>query len=420
MTNYIIENIKDVKELHFFSQAYKEGLLKVNISKLSRELNATRKTVRRYLNGDVPKTTRNRTKYLDNYKDDILNLLEDKNRKFEYIDHIYSYMVREHKIDCARSTFNRYIRNDLELSELYDKHSKQKFTVRFETNPGQQVQFDLKERLKLIYSNGDTEIVNVATLTLGYSRYNFRKILVSVNFGTVSQFLAECFELMDGVPKELVIDNTKVLVEKPRGKNGSEAILNPKFVEFLKDYNIECLPCMPYRPQTKGKTETQNKKPSQLYNYNGTYKDLDDIHTKLEMINIEDNNSISQATKLPRVYLYQKEKDDFNQLPTKAICAKYHLSYNKLFVSNESLISYKSKKYSVPKAYIGKHVDLVINKNSKLQIYYNNKIIAQHDISDKIITIDDKHNLYYPNKKTKINNQMKSTVMKEMERISYD
>ena len=170
MTNYIIENIKDVKELHFFSQAYKEGLLKVNISKLARDLNTTKKTVRRYLNGDVPENKRKRTKYLDEYKDDILTLLEDKNRKFEYIDHIYSYMVREYKIECARSTFNRYIRNDLELNELYSKHSKQKFTVRFETASGQQAQFDLKERLKLIYNNGDTEIVNVATLTLGYSR----------------------------------------------------------------------------------------------------------------------------------------------------------------------------------------------------------------------------------------------------------
>ena len=420
MTNYIIKNIKNVKELYLFSHAYKEGLIKVNISKLARDLNTTRKTVRRYLNGDVPENKRKRTKYLDEYKDDILTLLEDKNRKFEYIDHIYSYMVREYKIECARSTFNRYIRNDLELNELYSKHSKQKFTVRFETASGQQAQFDLKERLKLIYNNGDTEIVNVATLTLGYSRYNFRKILVSVNFETVSQFLAECFELMGGVPKELVIDNTKVLVEKPRGKNGSEAILNTKFIEFLKDYNIECLPCMPYRPQTKGKTETQNKKPSQLYNYNGTYKDLDDIHHKLELINNEDNNSISQATKLPRVYLYQKEKDDFNQLPTKAICAKYHLSCNKLFVSNESLISYKSKKYSVPKKYIGKHVDLVINKNSKLQIYFNNKIIAQHEISDNIINIDEKHNLYYPNRKDNEEQQIKSTLMSEMERINYD
>ena len=35
---------------------------------------------------------------------------------------------------------------------------------------------------------------------------------------------------------------------------------------------------MPYRPQTKGKTETQNKIVDQLKNYNGKYKDIYDMH----------------------------------------------------------------------------------------------------------------------------------------------
>lgn len=85
-------------------------------------------------------------------------------------------------------------------------------------------------------------------------------------------------------------------MDKPRTKDKG-AILNVKFEEFLKDYEIECKPCMLYRPETKGKTETQNKKPSQLENYNGTYVDFLDIHDKLKIINDEDDNSISQVNK---------------------------------------------------------------------------------------------------------------------------
>lgn len=65
---------------------------------------------------------------------------------------------------------------------------------------------------------------------------------------------------------------------------------------------------MPRRPQTKSKTETQNKIVDQLKNYNEHYEDLDDICEKLEIINKEDNKSISQATKLPRIFLFKKEK----------------------------------------------------------------------------------------------------------------
>lgn len=41
-----------------FSKAYKKGLIKMNISKLSRELGNDRKTIKKYLDGHIPKQTR--------------------------------------------------------------------------------------------------------------------------------------------------------------------------------------------------------------------------------------------------------------------------------------------------------------------------------------------------------------------------
>ena len=120
-------------------------------------------------------------------------------------------------------------------------------------------------------------------------------------------FLAESFEEMGGVPKTLVIDNLKQFVEKPRTSN-SEALLTAKFIEFCKDYDIKPLPSMPTDHKPKGKTETQNKVVDQLKNYNGKYKDLMHVHEILAIINKEDNESISQATKFPRVFLLEKRK----------------------------------------------------------------------------------------------------------------
>jgi len=46
MTKVILEQITNINDLLLFSKAYKEGLIKVNISKLAKELNKDRKTIK--------------------------------------------------------------------------------------------------------------------------------------------------------------------------------------------------------------------------------------------------------------------------------------------------------------------------------------------------------------------------------------
>lgn len=417
MTIVIIEQIKSVNDLLNFSRAYKEGMIKLNVSKLARHLKKDRKTIRRYLNGNIPKKTRKRVKYLDQYRDYIIEILSDKYQSFDYIDHLFKFLKREKNITCSRSTLNRYIRYDEELSKLFKRKKDNSFTERFETEPGYQAQFDVKERVKTITETGEVITTYIPTLTLSWSRYNVRKLTLDIKTETLLSFLAESFEEIGGVPKELVIDNLKQFVDKPRYKN-NEVILTSKFEEFCKDYGIKVRACLPNRPQTKGKTETQNKIVCQLKNYNGKYKDLVDIHEKLEIINKEDNESISQATKFPRIFLLEKEKGDLNPLPRKEIRQKYHLKLSEVNVSNESLVSYKSNKYSVPKKFIGLKVGLVV-KRDELHIYYNRKIITIHKITNNLLNIKKEHNLKYQNsiKEVKLSNEV---ILNEMRNINYD
>jgi hypothetical protein len=175
---------------------------------------------------------------------------------------------------------------------------------------------------------------------------------------------------------------------------------------------------MPYRPQTKGKTETQNKIVDQLKNYNGQYGGILDMHEKLDVINTEDNERISQATRLPRIFLYKKEKDDLQPLPTKEIRSKYHLSLDEVNVSNESLIQYKYNKYSLPKDFINKRVGLAV-QNNELLIYYKGKIIEKHQITTNKLNIKEEHNLRYESTK-KEEPEEKSIILNELENIKYD
>lgn len=416
MTACILEHITCPEDLLYFSTAFKEGLINLNISKIARELKIDRKTVKRYLEGKVPKKTRNRKKYLDDYKEYIKETLNDEYSSFDYIDHLYNYVRREKNITCNRVTFNRYIRNNEELNKLFKRKKTDSFTMRFETEEGQQAQFDLKEKIKLINIEGKQTLVFIPTLTLAWSRHNSRKLILDTKTEILLSYLAETFEELDGVPKELVIDNLKPFVEKPRTKN-RPAILNSKFEEFCKDYGIKPITCMPARPKTKGKTETQNKIVDQLKNYNGKYNDIDDMHKILEIINIEDNEKPSQATKLPRTFLLQKEKGALNPLPATEIRQKYHLKLNEVHVSKESLISYKSNKYSVPKKYIGLKVGLTVIRD-ELHIYYNKKIITIHKITNNLLNIKPEHNLIYETREEKP--KQKSIILEEMGRIKYD
>lgn len=418
MTEVIISLINSVEDLRMFSTAYRKGEINLNISKLSRELKVDRKTIRAKLNNKQPKKTRNVSKYLDSYRDIMVDALTNNKQFFDYKEHLYTYMKREHKITCSRVTLVRYVNNDTELSKHFKNNQKLDFTERFETKPGQQAQFDLKEKVPIILANGEKLRVNVATLTLGFSRYNIRKIVLDTQNETIINFLAEAFEMLGGCTKELVIDNIKCLVNKPRSSSDDQAILNSTFDQFLSDYNIKCIACMPYRPQTKGKTETQNKKPGQLKNYNGTYADLLDVHNMLNVINTEDNVSISQATKLPRIFLLEKEKDDFTPLPTKNVREKYHLSIKQIAVSNESMITYKGNKYSVPKSLIGTKVDIEVRKQ-QLHIYYNNMIIVVHNITNKLLNIHPQHDLKYLCDYVELSND-NSVIIEEMRNIKYD
>lgn len=316
------------------------------------------------------------------------------------------------------SSLSRYIRLDDELNSLFDRHQKNTFTMRFETAPGEQAQFDMKEKVQTIFETGEVVKTYIPTLTLSWSRANFRKLTLDTKVETLLSFLAETFEQIGGVPKTLVIDNLKQFVEKPRTK-GEGAILTNKFIEFCRDYGIKPLPSIAYRPQTKGKTETQNKIVDQLKNYNGKYKDLMHVHEILEVINKEDNESISQATKFPRVFLLEKEKGDLNPLPRKEIRQKYHLKLNEVTVTNESLVSYKSNKYSVPKTFIGLKVGLSV-KGNELHIYYNNKIIAIHHITNNLLNIKHEHDLIYENYHKKLKDTANDTMMNDMRHINYD
>lgn len=71
--------------------------------------------------------------------------------------------------------------------------------------------------MSIIDESGNKTKVDIATLTLGFSRSNVRKVVPDTSYDSVISFLAYAFEEIGGVPipRELVIDNIKCLVNVP-------------------------------------------------------------------------------------------------------------------------------------------------------------------------------------------------------------
>lgn len=378
--NFEVKTVKDLKELRRLLEV--NGMNKPNFSQLARELNKSRNTVKRhYYLGDEPVVRKQRVSKIDEYESEIRRLLEDPVKKFKYIQHLYDYMVREHNIEISYHAFRHYIQKH--FSDMYNQNKAHTTGPRFETGPGKQVQFDMKEKLTLVMSDGEEITLDVAVFTYGYSRMKYREVLPDKSTLSILAAFENVFTFAGGVPHEIVIDNPKSLVITPKTKE-KPAGLNSQFEAFASDYGFEVSPCYPRRPETKGKVESHMKEVEALYGYNGEFRDINHINEILQQITHDNNRKIQQATQFPASLLFDKEKEHFHPLPKRDVRAQFQRKFTTVTVSSESLIHYKNKKYAVSTQY--KHCALqVVEYNGLLQIYYNTRIIETYLITSNFL-----------------------------------
>ena len=193
--------------------------------------------------------------------------------------------------------------------------------------------------------------------------------------------MIEAFENFGGIPKTIVFDNMKTVVNKPR-TNTNSAEINNKFYQFSKDMGFEIITCKGYRPKTKGKTEASVRITNRLNVYNHEFVDWNELENILIKIMTDINTSVSQAhNKIPNDLL-KVEKEYLIKLPAKEILDSYTNTPIIRKVSKESLVQYNNNKYSVPTQYIDKDIEIKIY-NSTLEIYFNTELIRSHELIEK-------------------------------------
>jgi len=126
-------------------------------------------------------------------------------------------------------------------------------TLRFETPPGRQLQIDFGQ--KRVAIGGVTVPVFLFVATLGFSRLGYVQAFRHERQSAWFAGLEAAFRHFGGVPREVLLDNARALVEH-HDPATREVRFNARLEAFARYWGFIPRACAPYRARTKGKDES--------------------------------------------------------------------------------------------------------------------------------------------------------------------
>ncbi|MGO4890258.1 IS21 family transposase [Anaerobacillus sp. MEB173] len=388
-TDIEITSLLDLPKLKMLMESLK---MKINKSKLARDMGVDRRTIDKYLKGYEQKSTRERSSKLDDFYEVIKLLLSEESKQvFYYKRVLWQYLKDNHGLDCAQSSFRRYISTKEEFQSYFDsgkRKSSNSEVIRFETPPAEQAQLDWKENIRYITKDGEILYVNVCVLLLAHSRFRTFHLAISKSQSLLFSFLTESFEAFGGVPKMVLTDNMKTVMDEPRTEY-QKGTVNERFYQFSKDMGFEVKPCIAGRPRTKAKVEAPMKLLDEIHAYQGKF-DYKELHQFVQKLCNRINSSYHQGTGKIPILALQKERNLLSPLPHERIRGFYKIDRIQVKVNPSNMVPFKSNQYSVPPGYIGKTLSLQVYDNH-IYIYYNTELVVKHPISQSKINYKPEH-----------------------------
>jgi transposase len=246
-------------------------------------------------------------------------------------------------------------------------------TVRYETQPGQQLQSDWGE--VLVEIAGQPTKVHFIVNELGYSRRFHFWCTDSEDAEHTYEGLIRSFEYLGGVTEEVLVDNQKcaVLEYPSQGK----PYFNERFVDLAGHYGFTPRACRPYRARTKGKDERMvgYVKGNFFVRYR-SFESWVHLNQLAEKWLAEEADPRLQGTVKEVVSeRFEREKPSLKPLPK----IRYDTSYYELRrVAWDGYIDVRGNRYSVPAELVGQRVAVRIGLDSLLRVYRAETLVATH------------------------------------------
>ena len=211
------------------------------VRSIARQLQINRETVAKHLTGSCLSKER-RTKRgskLDPYKDIIDKLVEQ-------CPDVKAPVVLQRIQDKGFDGEITIVRDM--LRRLRGRRLNRQAFIRFETEPGEQIQIDWGHFPGLSYGANSRKLYALAVVE-GHSRMLFVYFSHNQKQECLHQGLLEAFSYFNGTPKEIVVDNMLTAVTE---RAGSVIRFNEAFLEFLGRFAIRPHACTIRAPYDKG------------------------------------------------------------------------------------------------------------------------------------------------------------------------
>ena len=218
-----------------------------SIRAIARETGLSRVTVRRYL--EQPETVKGygprapRPGKLDEFKGYLQSRIEAAHPGWIPATVLFRE-IRERGYRGGLSLLKAH------LAPL--KHGEPEPIVRFETEPGEQMQADFT------YVRRGRYPVLAFVATLGYSRASYVQFTVGEDTRTLCACLREALMFFGGVPEHVLFDNPKTVVIERDFYGEGQHRYNRELLAVAEEFGFRPRLCRPYRAKTKGKVERFN------------------------------------------------------------------------------------------------------------------------------------------------------------------
>jgi transposase len=247
-------------------------------------------------------------------------------------------------------------------------------TVRFETQPGQQLQIDFGEKVVLIA--GEPVKVYLMTAVLGYSRRLYCRAFLAQRQDDWLEGLEGAFQHFGGLPEQILCDNASPLVISHDRRSG-EVVWNPGFETFCRDRGVSAKACRPRRARTKGKTE----RGVGYVKHNGLAGRAFDSFEVLQrhlvkwMVEVADERVHGTTKEKPIVRFERDERQTLRPLPARTLAVRTRRLTRR--VSADCFVDIDTIRYSAPHWHVRETVEVLVQQE-QVEIWLRGRCIAQH------------------------------------------
>ncbi len=305
-----------------------------SIQDIAITLGIARNTVRKYLRHPelvaMPHPRPNRGSKLDPFKEQIVQWMK--------VDHCYNCEAMLPRLLAMGYTGSLSVLKAF-VHPLRPPAQGHYPVVRYETEPGKQVQFDWGE-FKYEQDGAPRKLYGF-TAILCYSRMRFVTFVKRCDAPTMIRCLMEAFEYFGGLPKAALTDRMKSVLLEMEGKVPR---WNPLFADFMASIGVAPRVCKAFTPQTKGKVERTVGVVKQSLWPGIAFRDIDDLNRQAHVWCERINRRVHRTThERPRE---RREQEPLSPLPQAFAWERFATEERK--VSWDGYLSYDGILYGLP------------------------------------------------------------------------